>query len=124
MDQAKIMIVDNEPFTLKIVSKMLEKEGYAVSTALNGVECLEKLEHEKPDILLMDIMMPEMSGWEVVKRVRDDPKLNGITILMLSAKQKEMDEGLLHLADGYIAKPFDRKTFLANIRTMLDKKGE
>jgi CheY-like chemotaxis protein len=119
---AKIMIVDNEPFTVGIVTKILEGDGHAVIGATSGQECLEKLKGEKPDLILMDIMMPGMSGWDAVKAIRENPRLNDVLIHMLSAKQKEADKELLGMADGYITKPFERKQLLDNVREILAHK--
>ena len=122
LGMAKIMIVDNEPFTVNIVTKILEGGGHTVVGASNGGECLERLKEGKPDIILMDIMMPGMSGWDVVKQIRSDPSLKDTVIIMLSAKQKEADRDLLALADGYITKPFERRRFLAQIDEALAKR--
>lgn len=111
----KIMIVDNERFTVKIVEKIIEKAGYQVLTAYSGQECLEIIGKEKPDLILLDIMMPEMSGWDVLKKIRANPETKGLKVVMLSAKQKEVDEDLTKLSDGYIPKPFERTTLIEKL---------
>ena len=116
---ATVMIVDNELFTVKIVKKILAAAGHKAVGASSAKECLEKVRAELPDLILMDIMMPEMSGWDAVKQIRADPNLKTVKILMLSAKQKEADQELLKLSQGFMTKPFMRNELLAKVDEML-----
>ena len=118
---AKIMIVDNESFTVNIVTKILEGGGHTVIGASSGQDCLDKLKSDIPDLILMDIMMPQMSGWDALKQIRLDPKMKDVQVHMLSAKQKEVDKNLLSLVNGYITKPFERKQFLAQVNKILEE---
>lgn len=123
----KIMVVDNEPDILDLTRTVLELGGYQVVTATSGEECLRKLEKEKVDLVLLDIMMPGMSGWDVFNRI--NKKMPGIkvafmSILEISDKRKQvlLEEGL---AD-YIMKPFDKDTLLERVDKILkeEKKEE
>ena len=118
----KIMVVDDEVKILGIIRKMLQREGYEVIVADSGKLCLEMLENEKPDLILMDIMMPEMDGWETVKRIRKDKNNDGIIISMLSVKSLEEDmEKSLHEvhADWHLSKPIVRRRLLYALNRLL-----
>ena len=115
----KIMVVDDEPDTVDLVKLVLETEGYEVIGALSGKECLEKLETENPDLILLDVMMPEMDGWEVFKRIREK---RDTPIAMLTVKSQGIDRLLgLHVlkADDYITKPFGRQDLVNRVRRIL-----
>ncbi len=118
----KIMVVDDEVNILGIIRKMLQKEGYEVIVADSGKLCLEILENEKPDLILMDIMMPEMDGWETVKRIRKDKNNDGIIISMLSVKslEEDMEKSLNEAhADWHLSKPIVRQRLLYALDRLL-----
>lgn len=114
----RILVVDDEKNILDILAFNLKNNGYEVITAENGEEALEKVFIEKPDLLLLDIMMPKLDGFEVCKRVR--MKMN-IPILMLTARAEEVDKvlGLELGADDYITKPFSIRELLARVKANL-----
>jgi len=119
----KIMVVDNEPDIVDLTRTVLELGGYNVVTAYSGEECLRLLEKEKVDLVLLDIMMPGMSGWDVFNRISkksDDIKVAFMSVLEISDKRKQVliDEGL---AD-YIMKPFDKDTLLNRVDKILTDK--
>ncbi|NJD76469.1 MAG: response regulator [Candidatus Methanoperedens sp.] len=117
----KIMVVDDEPDTVDLVQLVLETEGYEVITAYSGSECLEKLDREKPDAVLLDIMMPEMDGWEVFKRIKK--KFKDLPVAMLTVRNQDIDKMLgLHVlkADDYITKPFGRKDLVERVKKMVE----
>ena len=104
----KIMVVDDEPDILLTLSRMLEISGYSVIKASSGDDCLKKLNETKPDLVLLDIMMPEMSGWDVAAKIKEKPEWNNIPIIFLTAKGDVMSVGMGSLAaEDYIVKPFD-----------------
>jgi CheY-like chemotaxis protein len=105
----QILVVDDEPDIVRLVEISLKLCNYEVRTAGNGKEALEKLKVERPHLILLDIMMPEMSGYEVCQAIRKDPALKNIPVVMLTAKgQKgDVEKGLEAGADDYIIKPFD-----------------
>lgn len=116
----KIMVVDNEPDIVDLTRTVLEIGGYNVVPAYSGEECLKKLDKEEVDLILLDIMMPGMSGWDVFNRInKRSPaiKVAFMSVLEISDKRKQvlLDEGL---AD-YIMKPFDKDTLLDRIDNIL-----
>ncbi|TCJ15140.1 response regulator transcription factor [Rubrobacter taiwanensis] len=121
-----ILLVDDDAALLEVVSIMLSQEGYRVVTAEDGAGALEAVERERPDLVILDIMMPRMSGFEVCRRIRAE---SDIPIVMLTAKSQSVDKvvGLELGADDYITKPFDTKELLARIRAILrrlNRQGE
>lgn len=118
----KIMVVDNEPDIVDLTRTVLELGGYEVIPAYSGEECLKKIENENVDLILLDIMMPGMSGWDVFNRINKklpEIKIAFMSVLEISDKRKKvlLDEGL---AD-YIMKPFDKDTLLDRIDKILKK---
>ncbi len=96
----KVMVVDDEPDIVYLVSMMLDLRGYEVVTAHSGSECLEKLQEEIPDLILLDLMMPVMGGWDVLDRIRVDERLKSIPVVILTAKQLTAD--VVHKKADYI----------------------
>jgi len=117
----KILVVDDEKNISDILAFNLKKEGYDVVTANNGKAGLEKVFSENPDLILLDVMMPEMDGFEVCKKVRE--KLN-TPIIMLTARAEELDKvlGLELGADDYVTKPFGIRELIARVKANLRKK--
>lgn len=116
-----ILIVDDERDLLELLDVNLRKAGYRVTSATNGREALTRMQADRPDLAVVDVMMPEINGIELVSRVRSDAKLSGLPMVMLTAKGEEVDElvGLSVGADDYIAKPFSMKVLLARIAAIL-----
>ena len=118
----KIMVVDDEPDILFTVGQMLEMCGYEVIKAGNGKECLIKLDEVKPDLVLLDIMMPEISGWDVAAKIKENPNWKSIPIVFLTAKGDTMSIGMGGLAaDDYIVKPFNIEDLKNRINKILNK---
>ncbi|MEL6612546.1 MAG: response regulator transcription factor [Bacteroidota bacterium] len=120
-----ILLVDDEQDLLDLVSYNLEKEGYEVVTARDGETALEHAETHDPDLVVLDVMMPNMTGIEVCRRLRENAKLRLTPILMLTARGEESDEikGLEAGADDYLAKPISPRLLLSRIRALL-RRGE
>jgi len=116
--ERKILVVDDELPIADILKFKLEKEGYQVAIANDGVEALEKFEEFKPDLMLLDIMLPLMDGMEVCREVR---KTSKIPIIMLTAKDSEIDTvlGLELGANDYVTKPFSSRELLARVKVHL-----
>ncbi|EHQ91951.1 response regulator transcription factor [Desulfosporosinus youngiae] len=114
----KLILVDDEPEILTLVRDYLTREGYTVVTAINGHEGMELIEREKPDLVLLDWMLPGISGLEMCKRLRET---STIPIIMLTAKSEEIDRvlGLEFGADDYIVKPFSLRELAARVKTVL-----
>jgi DNA-binding response OmpR family regulator len=121
-----ILIVDDEPEVHAVLGKMLVKSGYAVQSAYNAEEAYEKVKLERPDLIILDIMMPRISGIEVCNRLKGNPETKDILILIVSAKDAQADriEGLAHGADDYVSKPFHLRSLIRKIEHMLQKHKE
>jgi two-component system, OmpR family, alkaline phosphatase synthesis response regulator PhoP len=119
----KILITEDDPSFLRFMSYLLGKEGYEVLTASNGVEGLFKAQEEKPDLLILDIMLPGLDGFEVCNQLRTNPETNRLPILMLSAKGQDGDRftGIDVGADEYLVKPVERAVLLNTIEHLLTK---
>ncbi len=117
MDTTKVLIVEDDQNLLEVLKYNLCKEGYNVISAVNGIQALDMARKEKPDFVILDIMLPEMSGFEVCRILR---KESGVPILMLTARDDEIDKvtGLDLGADDYMTKPFKMREFLARIRAI------
>ena len=118
MANEKILVVDDDPNICELLRLYLTKEGYQVTTANDGEEGLEKFNQLKPDMVLLDVMMPRMDGLEVCRRIR---KLGNTPVMMLTAKGETFDKvlGLELGADDYMVKPFDTKEVVARIKAVL-----
>lgn len=118
MPTKKILIVDDEPQIVELLDSYLSKEGYAVATAADGEAALTAAEHENPDLILLDLMLPKINGYEVCKQLR--AKTN-TPIIMLTARDEEPDKivGLELGADDYITKPFSPREVVARVRAVL-----
>jgi DNA-binding response OmpR family regulator len=117
----RILIVDDETDLLEVLSMNLDAEGYAVTTAASGTEALASIQAQKPDLILLDIMLGDMSGVQMAARLKNTPETADIPIIMLTAKDSETDMivGLSVGADDYITKPFNTKVLVARIEAVL-----
>jgi two-component system, OmpR family, alkaline phosphatase synthesis response regulator PhoP len=116
-----ILVVDDEPYILRSLSYLLQREGYVVETASNGADGLERVRQLHPPLMFLDIMMPRMNGYEVCEQVKQDPGLSGTYVIMLSAKGQQIDRerGLLGGADEYMTKPFSPREIARRVRDIL-----
>jgi two-component system alkaline phosphatase synthesis response regulator PhoP len=123
MSQAKILIVDDEPDLVETIRFSLELEGYNVLVATNGEEGLNLARQEKPDLILLDLMLPKLDGYKVCRLLKFDERYKHIPILMLTAKTQEKDKilGKETGANEYITKPFDMDELMAKIKSYLSK---
>jgi CheY-like chemotaxis protein len=121
LSKKKILMVDDETINLEFFDVMLTKLGFIVDKAENGVEALEKVRKSNPDLIIMDNIMPKMSGWELTKTLKADPKYRTIPIIMFSAMDDAKDkvEGFELGVDDYITKPYNFSVVLARIRAVL-----
>jgi DNA-binding response OmpR family regulator len=117
----RILIVDDEPNIVISLEFLMKKEGFAVAVANDGDEALAQVASFNPDLLLLDVMMPKKSGFEVCEALRADPERAGLKIVMLTAKGRdtEMAKGLAIGADAYVTKPFSTKELVDKVREML-----
>ena len=117
----KILIVDDEPNIVISLEFLMKKEGFEVAVAADGEEALAQVASFDPDLVLLDIMMPRRSGYEVCEALRADPARAGLIIVMLTAKGRESEvaKGLALGADAYVTKPFSTKELVAQVKTLL-----
>lgn len=122
----KILVVDDEPHIVRLVQVNLEKAGYTVSTASNGREALDVVEEVQPDLVVLDVMMPEMDGLEALKRLKENPVTSEIPVILLTAKAQDADvfEGWKSGADLYLTKPFNPGELLLFVQRIFKSKDE
>ncbi|MCT7982802.1 response regulator transcription factor [Laspinema sp. A4] len=123
--QKRLLLIDDDPNLILLVKDYLEFRGYEVTTAENGREALDILEKEMPDMIICDVMMPEMDGYAFVEQVRKDPRTNWIPVLFLSAKGQSQDrvKGLNTGADVYMVKPFEPEELVSQVEASLKQAG-
>ncbi len=122
-DNKKLLLIDDDPNLILLVKDYLEFRGYNVVTAENGREALEILDDNVPDMIICDVMMPEMDGYSLVKHIREEPSTNRIPVLFLSAKGQSQDrvKGLNEGADVYMVKPFEPEELVAQVESSLNQ---
>jgi DNA-binding NarL/FixJ family response regulator len=121
--QKKLLVIDDDPNLILLVQDYLEFQGYMVKTAGNGIEALKTLEDYSPDLIICDVMMPEMDGYALVETIRHNPQMNWIPVLFLSAKGQSEDriKGLQKGADIYLIKPFEPEELVAQVESSLNQ---
>jgi two-component system, OmpR family, alkaline phosphatase synthesis response regulator PhoP len=121
MAKGRILVVDDEIYIVHILDFSLGMEGYEVVTALDGEQALEKARSEKPDLIVLDIMMPKLDGYETCKRLKADPETKDVPVILLSAKGRNVDQkvGFEVGADDYITKPFSPRKLVERINAIL-----
>jgi DNA-binding response OmpR family regulator len=124
----KILVVDDDPDIVETVSMMLEARDYQVVPAYGGVEGLQKARSEKPDAIVLDVMMPDKDGFEVCKEIKKDPALMDIPVLLLTAVSSKMHEtkynprmGMETEADDYVDKPVDPEEIVRRVQALLSR---
>ena len=117
----RIVLAEDEPQIAKLVEFKLKKEGYQVTWKENGEEALKAIKEEKPDLILLDIMMPVMDGYQVLRQVKEDEGLKDIPVIMLTARAQERDvvKGIGSGAEDYVTKPFHPSELLARVKRIL-----
>ena len=117
----KILVADDEPNIVISLEYLLKREGYAVVVARDGQEALDAIAREQPDLVLLDVMMPKKTGFEVCQEVRANEALQGLKILMLTAKGRDTDvaKGTAMGADAYMTKPFATRDLVQKVAQML-----
>ena len=116
-----VLVADDEPNIVLSLEFLLQQAGYRVRTAHDGQQVLDAVAVERPDLVLLDVMLPRLSGYDVCQRIRADPRCAGLRIVMLSAKGRaaEVDKGLAVGADAYVTKPFAIQELLAEVARQL-----
>jgi two-component system, OmpR family, response regulator VicR len=121
-DTKRVVCIEDEPEMIDLVRLILGRKGYDVIGANGGIEGLDAVRRERPDIILLDLMMPDMDGWEVYQQIKADPALKQIPVVVVTAKAQSIDKVLgLHIAkvDDYITKPFGPQELLESIEKIL-----
>ena len=126
MAKGRILVVDDEIYIVHILDFSLGMEGYEVITALDGEQALEKARAEKPDLIVLDIMMPKLDGYETCKRLKADAATKDIPVILLSAKGRNVDQkvGFEVGADDYITKPFSPRKLVERINAILGQSSQ
>lgn len=123
----RIVCIEDEPEMIDLIKLILERKGFEVIGAGGGKAGLESIRKEKPDVILLDLMMPDMDGWEVYQQIKADKDIRDIPVIVVTAKAQSIDKVLgLHIAkvDDYIPKPFSPQELLDSIQQVLMKKEE
>lgn len=120
----KILLVDDDSDILEFLSYNIKQDGYKIETAENGIEALEKLKFFKPDLIILDVMMPEMDGIETCEKIRKQPEFNNVIITFLTARSEDYSQiaGFDSGADDYITKPIRPKLLMSKIKSLLRRK--
>jgi len=121
-----IVCIEDESEMIDLMRLILGRRGYEVRGATSGMDGLKLIREEKPDLILLDLMMPEMDGWEVYQQIKADEKTRDIPVIVVTAKAQSIDRVLgLHIAkvDDYIAKPFSPQELLNSVEKVLKSKG-
>ena len=122
MTPKKLLVADDEPNIVISLEYLMKREGYDVLVATDGNQALEAIQREQPSLVLLDVMMPGKTGFEVCQAVRADPALDGVRILMLTAKGRETDvsKGLALGANAYMTKPFSTRELVQKVAELLE----
>lgn len=124
-EKKHILCIEDEPEMIELIRIILGKKGFEVEGAIGGEEGLEKARAKKPDLILLDLMMPEMDGWEVYRQLKSDDELKDIPVIIVTARSQSIDKILgLHIAkvDDYITKPFGPNELIESIKKVLKLK--
>ena len=118
----KVLVCDDERHIVRLIQVNLERQGYEVVTAFDGKEGLEKIRAEKPNLVVLDVMMPYMDGFEVLKTLRKEPETENLPVIMLTAKAQDKDvfEGYHYGADMYLTKPFNPMELVTFVKRISD----
>ena len=122
----RVLVVDDEVNIVRLIQINLQRHGYEVETANNGAEALAKIRDSRPDLLVSDVMMPEMDGFELLANVRRDPALSDLPVIMLTAKAQDADvmSGYKHGADMYLTKPFNPAELITFAKRILSSHND
>jgi DNA-binding response OmpR family regulator len=117
----RVLVVEDEPNIVESLSFLMKREGFEVQIAGDGTAALRLVERERPDLVVLDVMLPRRDGYDVCKAIRADRRLDGVRILMLSAKGRELDrrKGMALGADDYVTKPFSTRELIDRVRALL-----
>ena len=117
----KILVVDDSPTELDLITASLKKQGYQIITAVDGEEALAKAESERPNLIVLDVILPKKNGFQVCRQLKTAPETKDIKILLVTSKNQETDRfwGLKQGADEYLTKPFAEEDLMVNVAKLL-----
>ncbi len=118
----RVLVVDDEPPTVQVIQLALEREGLEVATAANGEECLQAVESDPPDLVILDVIMPILDGFETLRLLREKPETKHLPVIMLTARREDRDvlRGWMTGVDLYLTKPFQMADLLTATRRILE----
>ncbi len=125
-DKRRVLCIEDEPEMIDLIRLILERKGFEVLGAVGGQEGLDVVRREKPDLVLLDLMMPDVDGWEVYRQMKADEELQHIPVVVVTAKAQSIDKVLgLHIAkvDDYVTKPFGPGDLVESVERVLKKQG-
>ena len=119
--RSRVLIVEDEPHIIESLSFVLGREGFLVSSALDGEAAVEALRRDPPDLVILDVMLPRLNGFEVLKLAKADPALKSIPVIVLTAKGQQQDRRLAEEigSDGFMTKPFSNRDVIDNVRRLI-----
>ncbi len=123
----KLLIVEDNIVILTMQKQIFEMEGYDISTAQEGMDALKKVHQERPDIVLLDVNIPGMNGFELCRQIKEDPALSDTIVVMISAvyySDEDAKKGMAMGADAYFTKPYENEVLQSKIKELLEKRGE
>ena len=121
---ARILVVDDEPDIVRVVVKIMEARGHTVTTARDGAEAIERVKADPPDVVILDLNLPKIDGYEVCKRIKTDPATQHVPVVMMTAAYVSVDDartGSAAGADEYVVKPFLREVLVHNVERLINR---
>jgi DNA-binding response OmpR family regulator len=113
----KVLVVDDDPVVIRLVKELLKTQGFAVETAKDGIDAMIMVQKNKPDLIILDIMMPELNGYDVLKTLKFQEDYKKIPIILLTAREQELDKRISQMMGiDYLQKPLDRELFLNKVQ--------
>lgn len=114
-----VLVVEDDPLELKLFALLIERNGYRALTAAGGIEALQVLRSERPQVLVLDLIMPQMSGLEVLQYVRGTPELGGLRVLVITARPSSLFQAFALGVDGWLTKPVSASQFIAAVQEVM-----
>ena len=120
---SKVLVVEDSPPQREMITALLKDSGLSVTSASDGIEALEQIQGARPDLIVLDVVMPRMNGYELCRRLKSDPNTQEVPVVMCSTKGEEFDRywGMRQGADAYIAKPFQPQELVSTVKQLLRK---
>ncbi len=119
----QVLLIEDEPNIIEAISFILSRDGWSVKTHSNGADAVEMVKERKPDVVILDVMLPGKSGYDILRELRDDPEINGLPVLMLTARGQTKDREIAERAgcDAFMTKPFSNADVIETVRALADK---